>query len=125
MLSPRQLQSVGETMTHRQAAGLALRLFLIWPSFILAWVSVAAVIIALIEAVVGRGAILAGDEATFSFLWTFLAYGLSFTGALWFYRSTFFRAHPVLGSIMGFLSMIPAIWVMQIIRPALRALGID
>jgi hypothetical protein len=124
MMSPRQLQNLGENMTHRQAGGLIYRLLIMPAAFIMVWVSVATIASVLIGAVVGREPTFDITNAHFSILYTLLYYGIGFTGAWVYFRSRFVRRHPFLGCLLGFLSVIPASMIIERIAPALSFFGL-
>lgn len=122
MLSPKGLQDIGENLTQDQAAGFLLRLIFLWPAFIIVWASSTTVAAALIEAVAGSGTIFGEHGVRLLSLYSLLAYALGFMAARVWYRSDFVRQRPVVGSLLGFASLIAAIWILKAIRPALGVL---
>ena len=125
MMSPRRLQSVGETMTHRQAGGLIYRLIILPAAFLLTWAAVTVVVGTVLEAFFGQGMLFSDNpDRPNSLLFTLLAYAIGFTGAMFYYRSPFVRRRPFLGCLLGFISIIPAGMIVERMAPALSFLGL-
>lgn len=118
-LSPKNLQNIGENLTHKQAGNFLLRLVFLWPAFILIWASSATVFGVIIEAITGKGSIFMKDSVNFFSLYTLLIYALGFVVARFWYTSSFVRNRPIIGSLLGFMSIIFAIWIMKALAPAL------
>lgn|GEM_PF-4084456 len=120
-LSPKNLQSIGENLTHKQAGSFLLRLVFLWPAFIIIWASSAAIFGVVIEAIAGEGSIFLKDSVNIFSLYTLLIYALGFGVARLWYKSSFVREKPIIGSLFGFLSIIAAGWIMKALSPALDA----
>jgi len=99
-----------------------LRLVFLWPAFITAWASSTTVAAILIETVAGSGTIFGEHGVQLWSLYSLLAYALGFMAARVWYRSDFVRRQPVVGSLLGFVSLIAAMWILKAIRPALGVL---
>lgn len=122
MLSPKGLQDIGENLTQDQAAGFLLRLVFLWPAFIIVWASSTTVAAVLIETVAGSGTIFGEHGVRLLSLHSLIAYALGFTAARVWYRSDLVRQRPIVGSLLGFASLIAAMWILKAIRPALSFL---
>lgn len=122
MLSPKGLQNIGENLTYEQAAGFLMRLVFLWPAFIIVWASSTTIAAVMIEAIVGRGMIFGEHGVRLFSLYSLLAYILGFAVARIWYRSDFVRRRPIIGSFLGFASVVVVGWILGAMRPALAIL---